>query len=61
VWPLVVVEGKVFGETSLGFVEVLVGLQEDVLVLHGAPRSLRKDIVHTSATAIHANADILGL
>ena len=45
----------VLTQPCLSLLEILVGLQEDVLVFHSPPQPLSKDIVHTAAPTIHAN------
>jgi len=39
----------------------VVGVQIDMLVLHRAPESLDKDVVHPPSFAIHADLDRVGL
>jgi len=41
--------------------DAVVGVQVDMLVLHRAPESLDKDVVHPSSLAVHADLDLVGL
>jgi hypothetical protein len=55
--PGMVVKLEVSCQPSMGFLQILVGLQEYFLVLHGAPQPLRKDVVQAASPAVHTNLD----
>jgi len=55
--PGVVVELKVGRQSSLSILQILVGTQEHVLVLYGAPQPFSKDVVQVPASAIHTHLD----
>ena len=44
-----------------GDVQVVVGVQVDVLVLQAPPESLDEDVVPPTALAVHADPDVPGL
>lgn len=52
-----VVEIEVATDAGSGFVEVVVGVQENLLVLDGAPHPLDEDVVEAPATSVHADRD----
>ena len=54
-----VVKLEVFSQPGLGSVEVGIGLQIDIFIFDCAPQSFRKDIVHTPASTIHADLNVL--
>ena len=52
-----IVPGEIGPETSLQFLTAVRQLQIDVLILDRAPEPLHKDVVQSSALAIHTDAD----
>jgi len=58
-WPLRVVERKVFGEPGFRLRHAVVGVEIDLLVLHAVPQPLDEDVVTPAALAVHVDADIV--
>src|SRR5690606_21517229 len=59
--PVVVVVLDVAADSFPGDVQVVVGVQVDVLVLQAPPESLDEDVVPPTALAVHADPDVPGL
>ena len=59
--PVIVVEIKVGTDPFVRRPDISLRSDIHVLVLYGAPQSLRENIVHASASAIHADSHIFSL
>ena len=58
---LLVKEAEVGLKPCLQISNAVVGVQVNMLVLHRAPESLDKDVVHPSSFAIHADCNVVRL
>ena len=58
---LLVEEAEVGLKPCLQISNAVVGVQVNMLVLHRAPESLDKDVVHPSSFAVHADRNVVRL
>ena len=58
---LLVEEAEVGLKPCLQISNAVVGVQVDMLVLHRAPESFDKDVVHPPSFAVHADCNVVGL
>lgn len=53
-----IVEMEVVGKTSARFINGPVRSQKDVFVFHRAPQPFGKNVVHASASSVHADLNV---
>jgi hypothetical protein len=61
VWPLAVVESKVFRQPDHQFTHGGIAIEVHVFMLDAAPQALDKDVVKRTTPPAHADGDCLAL